>query len=64
MAENTGLRVLNKDSDEWKANFGSSTTSMGEVLASVVSPEERAVIDANGGVRVVILGKKKYGSKR
>ena len=62
VAENTGLRVLTNDTDEWKNNFG-NIQSVNELLASVVTPEEKAVIDTNGGARVVILGRKKYGRK-
>ena len=62
VAENTGLRVLTKDMDEWKNNFG-NIQSVNELLATVVTPEEKTVIDTNGGARVVILGRKKYGRK-
>ena len=62
MAENTGLRLLTKDSKEWNDAIG-SVRSMDDLLSNMVTKEERTVIDANGGVRVTILGKKKYGRK-
>eukprot|EP00571_Detonula_confervacea_P011052 CAMPEP_0172305618 /NCGR_PEP_ID=MMETSP1058-20130122/6866_1 /TAXON_ID=83371 /ORGANISM="Detonula confervacea, Strain CCMP 353" /LENGTH=444 /DNA_ID=CAMNT_0013017263 /DNA_START=20 /DNA_END=1354 /DNA_ORIENTATION=+ len=61
VAENTGLQLLTKDSNEWKENIGSR--SIDGLLASAITAEEKSVIDANGGVRVVILGKKKYGRR-
>jgi hypothetical protein len=51
VAENSGLRLLT-------ANFGAPGQSVDDVLESVIAPEERDAIDANGGARVVILGKK------
>ena len=62
VAENTGLRLLTKDSKEWNDAIG-SVRSMDDLLSNMVTKEERSVIDANGGVRVTILGKKKYGRK-
>jgi len=62
VAENTGMRVLTKDDIEWKEKLR-DVQSVNELLASIVTSEERAVIDANGGARVVILGKKRFGRK-
>ena len=59
VAENAGLRLLTKESQEWKESIGSSS-SMDDLLASIITPEEKIVIDSNGGVRVVVLGKRKY----
>ena len=73
MAENAGLRVLSKDDDEWRDNIISGSDNDGEKVVDVNkllaervvrTAEERAVIDANGGVRAVLLGKKRYSSKR
>lgn len=61
VAENCGLRLLNKDSSEWIDSIGSR--SIDDLLASVITPDEKVAIDANGGVRVVVLGKKTYGRK-
>lgn len=65
VAENAGLRLVASDSPEWRENFGGGgrLASMDELLASVITAEERAVIDANGGVRAVVLGKKALGRK-
>ena len=62
VAENTGMRVLTKDDIEWKEKL-QDVQSVNELLTGIVTSEERAVIDANGGARVVILGKKKFGRK-
>ena len=62
VAENTGMRVLTKEDLEWKENLG-DIQSVNDLLTSIVTSEERAVIDSNGGSRVVILGKKKFGRK-
>jgi hypothetical protein len=51
VAENSGLRLLTM-------NFGTQSRSIDDVLESVIAPEEKDVINANGGARVVILGKK------
>lgn len=60
VAENTGLRLLSNDSPEWMdTNIGGST-SIDELLSSVITPADKSVIDANGGVRVVVLGKKGF----
>ncbi len=63
VAENTGLQLLSQDRQEWKDTFGSSLPSLDDLLSSVVSREEKSVVDANGGARCVILGKKKYSRK-
>ena len=39
-------------------NFGTQSRSIDDVLESVIAPEEKDVVNANGGARVVILGKK------
>ena len=52
-----GLRPLAPDGDEWRARVGDRSAE--DLLAGVISPEERDVVDANGGARVVLLGKKK-----
>jgi len=73
VAENAGLRVLSKDDDEWRDNIisgsdndGQKVVDVNKLLAERVvrTAEERAVIDANGGVKAVLLGKKRYSSKR
>jgi hypothetical protein len=51
VAENSGPRLLT-------AVFGTTGRSIDDVLESVIAPEEKDAIDANGGARVVILGKK------
>ena len=63
VAENTGLRVLTRETTEWKDNLGTVVQSMDELLAGTITQEERNVIDANGGVRVVVMGRKKYSRK-
>ena len=62
VAENTGMRVLAKDDIEWKEKLG-DVQSVNDLLTSIVTSEERDVIDANGGAKVVILGKKRFGRK-
>lgn len=62
VAENTGMRVLTKEDIEWKEKL-KDVQSVNDLLSSIVTSEERAVIDANGGARVVILGKKMFGRK-
>lgn len=59
---NMGLQLLTKDSMEWKDIVGSSR-SIEDLISSMITPEEKQEIDANGGVRVVFLGKKKYARK-
>lgn len=54
--------MLQKDSNVYKNNIG-SIRSVDELLASTITPDEKIVIDANGGVRVVILGKKVLSRK-
>ena len=56
------MRVLTKEDIEWKEKLG-DVQSVNDLLTSIVTSEERAVIDANGGAKVVILGKKKFGRK-
>jgi hypothetical protein len=51
VAENSGLRLLTM-------NFGTQSRSIDDVLESVIAPEEKDTIYANGGARVVVLGKK------
>lgn len=55
---NVGLRPLTRDSDELR-EAGIGSRSAEDLLKSIVRPEEKIVIDANGGVQVVFLGKKK-----
>ena len=54
--------MLPKDSKEYKNKIG-SLRSVDELLASTITSDEKSVIDANGGVRVVILGKKVLSRK-
>jgi len=57
---NMGLRVLARDDEEWRDGDIAGGRSIEELTARAIrTPEERGVIDSNGGVKVVLLGKKR-----
>ena len=54
--ENEGLEVIDEKSPRWPLK--GVVSSMSQLLASCVNPSEKAVLDANGGAKVVVLGRK------
>ena len=54
--ESEGLEVIDEKSSRWPLK--GVVSSMPQLLASCVNPSEKAVLDANGGAKVVVLGRK------
>ena len=54
--ESEGLEVIDEKSPRWPLK--GVVSSMSQLLASCVNPSEKAVLDANGGAKVVVLGRK------
>ena len=56
MLESEGLEVIDEKSPRWPLK--GVVSSMSQLLASCVNPSEKALLDANGGAKVVVLGRK------
>ena len=54
--ESEGLEVIDEKSPRWPLK--GVVSSMSQLLASCVNPSEKALLDANGGAKVVVLGRK------
>ena len=54
--ESEGLEVIDEKSPRWPLK--GVVSSMSQLLASCVNPSEKAILDANGGAKVVVLGRK------
>ena len=54
--ESEGLEAIDEKSPRWPLK--GVVSSMSQLLASCVNPSEKAVLDANGGAKVVVLGRK------
>jgi SAM-dependent methyltransferase len=54
--ESEGLEVIEETNSRWPLK--EVVSSMPQLLASCVNPFEKAVLEANGGARVVVLGRK------
>lgn len=54
--ESEGLEVIDEKSSRWPLK--GVVSSMPQLLASCVNPSEKAVLDANGGAKIIILGRK------
>lgn len=53
--ESEGLEIIDEKSSRWPLGV---VSSMPHLLASCVNSSEKVVLDANGGARVVVLGRK------
>ena len=53
--ESEGLEIIDEKSSRWPLK--GVVSSMPQLLASCVNPSEKAVLDANGGAKVVVLGR-------
>ncbi|KAL9183937.1 hypothetical protein ACHAXT_002023 [Thalassiosira profunda] len=62
VAQNAGLTLVAPESAEWTDRSG-GRASADDVLRRAIAPEERSVVEANGGVRAAIFGKRRYGKK-
>ena len=53
--ESEGLEIIDERNSRWPLK--GVVSSMPQLLASCVNPSEKAVLDANGGAKVVVLGR-------
>lgn len=54
--ESEGLEIIDEKTSRWPLK--GVVSSMPQLLASCVNPSDKSVLDANGGAKVVLLGRK------